>query len=275
VKNLHQQGKASNTGINAATVFIQNTTFNNNLVGTYLGMVNYATITLSTFNICSNNGSYTPNKVSGLYIDNSTGFDVQDNLFQNYGTGNNLMYGVVVNNSGLAPNVIYRNKFQNLYKGSQAQFVNYSDNGASSETNNSTGLLYLCNIFTPNSISKADIYVPFSGSGNDYIGTTGTSCSSCVPAGIALNQGAGTTSSTGLNQPTADNQFSKTPGGSDFFLEYGLSGNHTLNSVYAFYCEPGSSCVVPSIGGSSVYQPTNNLSTNLGTYTFGNAPLEF
>jgi hypothetical protein len=235
----------SNDYSGSATITVDNTNFINNTVGIYLGMVNNATIESDTFKI---HLATSPHSCAGLVLDNCTGYWVQDNYNTSYTTlTNQRPYGILVTNSGGTVNGIFRNSFSNLYVGSQAQYCNYS---AYAGIGNDVGLLYLCNTFSTNTMLAADIYVPQVGSGNNlgslYPVTT-------TSAGIGYAQGAGG-SATGPERPTADNQFSHTTGGKDFYIESGAA----WYSDYTFYCPTGSVCAVPGYT-ASVYVPYNGI----------------
>jgi hypothetical protein len=258
---------ATNTSGNTATIWCKNSTFLNNNYGIYLGYVNNAIMESDTFKLyittclikCVKPNSY------GIYLDNCTGYYVQDNDFTRYSINpTNHLYGVLVNNSGPHVNGIFRNTFDHLYEGSQAQYINYYYPGGG--VANGAGLLYLCNIFASGTISNADIYVPAYNSTANVGGT----CSSCtVTAGIEYNQGASGAGS-GPNRVTADNQFSHTAGANDFFIEAPGTGTvnpYTYPSNYLFYCPAGTGTAtcISSTYTSSVYKPynTNTSSSQL------------
>lgn len=84
----------------------------------------------------------------GLYLDNCTGYWVEENTFQTVSDTIITGIGIVVNNSGTDPNEIYRNTFINLQQGISAQEQNRSSRD---------GLQILCNDFDE---CLADIFVP-------------------------------------------------------------------------------------------------------------------
>ena len=242
--NLNYGIYSYNYGGSTATVSSYSCTFTNNNVGIYLGKVNSAIIEKDTFKI-RNKGS---GNVSGLYLDNCTGYYVQDNNFTKgtNPTSATTRYGIVVNNSGAYANAIFRNTFDNLYKGSQAQYRNYV---GTFHSGNGTGLLYLCNIFSSGTISSADIYVPALSGSSANLG--GTYTGSDTASGIGNSQGNITPA--GGNRTTAGNQFSHTSGGKDFWIE---NAPYALGSTYRYYSSPGNCSTT-----SSVYYPAvwNNL----------------
>jgi len=226
---------ALNSGGNANTFSVKNTTFTNNKVGTYAGLVPNLTFDSDTVKIYNLSA---PANASGLYLDNCYGYDVMNNYF-NKGTGSsaNNRYGIVVYNSGSYVNAIWKNTFTNLYKGSQAQYRNYITSGtAGTPRNSGGGLVYICNTFVSGLISGADIYVPQTGS-NQNVGATYTGTDS---AGVNYSQG------TGSNYPiVGGNSFSHTGGSAyDFYID---SAGKAFNSNYVYYCA-GGSCT-----GNAVY----------------------
>lgn len=99
---------------------VKNTTFTNNLRAVYCG---------SPFSLVSVNKNtfYTRPGTSidfgyGLYLDNTTGYSVQDNLFHgNYYDIDTHENGIIANNTGKESNEIYNNKFKYLHYGIKAQ----------------------------------------------------------------------------------------------------------------------------------------------------------
>ena len=229
-------GVYSNNTSGSATISCKNSTFTSNKVGIYLGYINNAIVENDTVKIFASLGG---GNCTGLYLDNCSGYYVQDNNFtKGPGSTANNKYGILVNNSGAAANAIFRNSFDNIYKGSQAQYRNYV---ATAQSRNGTGLLYLCNKFASGTISGADIYVPQTGSVNNI-----NACAGCDTAGIGNLQG--NNSPTGGNRYTADNQFSHTTGGQDFYIENGKA----FASSYEYYASAGN-CGVASTWLPSTY----------------------
>ena len=249
IHNLNYGVHSSNTS-GTRSVTIKNSNLINNIIGIYLGKINNAYVTeTDTFKL--HNKMWTRGNSIGLYLDNCTGYWVQDNHFDRNALGSKNLYGILVYNSGPYANAIFRNTFANLYKGSQAQYINYV---ASDQIANGVGLLYLCNKFT--SISGGDIYVPARTEGAN-IGTTYT-CSPCYQSGIGYAQGAGNSAING-NRETADNEFSHT--GKDFWLGT-VTGDNALNSSYVYFC-PNTTLSTCSDGTfTSVWKPDPALSNN-------------
>jgi hypothetical protein len=237
---------ALNSSGNTATMSCTRSMFVNNSVGTYLGHVNGAIIETDTFKIRRVSGN-----TSGLYLDNCTGYYVQDNYFNQYNTASGSKpYGIVVNNSGAYANAVFRNTFTNLYKGSQAQYRNYVGTW---QSGNGTGLLYLCNTFINHTISYADIYVPALKGSSQNVGATYTG----VDTASGIGNSQGNITPTGGNRTTAGNQFSHSSAARDFYIETSsLIPLPVFGSTYRYYASPGD-CA----DASSAYYPVtvNNL----------------
>jgi hypothetical protein len=138
--------------------------------GIYMGAYHNNYISQSTFAIPAslpglNNNAY------GIYMQNSTGYCIEDNYFSaKYGNIDMGEVGLYINNSGTDDNEIYRNSFFRLQFGIIAQDINRNGNIG--------GLCIRCNTF---SNTTSDIAVtseiPFPGSNH----------------GIAKNQGVNST----------------------------------------------------------------------------------
>ncbi len=103
----------------------------------------------------------------GMYLDQCSGFHVEENSFLTEGStpdGN----GLIVNSCGGEPNKIYRNTFTNLNNATIAQNINRNNTRR-------TGLCYKCNTFSSNTIDIGITKDPGGPSTPDY--------------GIAPNQG--------------------------------------------------------------------------------------
>ncbi len=106
-------------------VDVRNVSFTNNYRGLYIGGITTPRVTSSEFFVIDDNNGY------GLYLDESTGFWVEDNVFN--GTGDKKGTGIIVNDVGPAANEIYLNEFNNLKFSINAQGKNrnykYTDEG--------------------------------------------------------------------------------------------------------------------------------------------------
>jgi len=184
--------------------------FNDNWRGIYLKGLTVPDVSDNVFDvgqivalpINNNTVSY------GLYLDNSTGYKVENNIFN---TTHNGYLGVYVNNSGTASNEIYRNTFNNLTVASQAAQIN----GDASSLYTQKGLVFRCNQY--NSTSNYDILVS-SGIIKNFEGT-------CIPNNL---------------QSPANNQFSYTAIGGDYWLN-----NNVFNFSTYEYSPGGNSSNLP------------------------------
>ncbi|NOY51424.1 MAG: T9SS type A sorting domain-containing protein [Chlorobi bacterium] len=110
--------------------------------GIYNGAINNSTIVLNKFTVPP---ALIGNESYGLYLDYSTGYQVEGNEFE--GNNPNLNIGLYVNNSGTGDNLIYNNTFNNLSTASAYQDINRDDITGGLEvkcndyTNNSTDVL--------------------------------------------------------------------------------------------------------------------------------------
>lgn len=133
----------------ARTTKVVNTDFYNNWRSIYLKTNNLAVVTSNNINVGSGSAwgaSY------GLYLDACDKYKVENNNF-NTTTLQNGYCGVYVKNSGIENNEIYRNTFDHLAVGSQAE----GNNGNRNTTNGGLGLEFRCNNYT--NTNAIDIYV--------------------------------------------------------------------------------------------------------------------
>jgi len=123
---------------------IKNATFNSNYRGIYISGILTPTITNNTFSIPNYDAAITvvlptDNQPYGLYLNESTGYIVENNAFNNSTSSQSNKFGAIINNSGSANNRIYNNTFTNLYIGSSAQGNNRGSG---------TGFVFKCNEYT-------------------------------------------------------------------------------------------------------------------------------
>jgi hypothetical protein len=119
----------------------------------YLSGVDFAQTTSSTFQLPKD---FPPNfgndTVYGLYLNTCTGYNIQENQFNKVNGQNIFWYpafiGIVVNNSGIDPNEIYNNSFNDVGIGILAQHQNRSRDGQ-------TGLCLKCNDFETTNYDQA------------------------------------------------------------------------------------------------------------------------
>lgn len=75
-----------------------------------------------------------------MYIDGGNGFIVEENWFTTEESSNSKARGLIVNQTGANDNEIYKNYFNNLLAGAQAQFVNKGSGNTAG-----LGLTFICN----------------------------------------------------------------------------------------------------------------------------------
>jgi hypothetical protein len=145
---------------------VKNSTFNNCLRGIYSSGATGDDITQCRFQPWENANPFLENY--GIYLDECTGYIVEENLFENDIPATRKGNGIVINNSGSEPNEVYRNTFIGLDYGIIAQNENRDHTGL-------TGLCLKCNDFVN---CNFDIVITKE-TGNDN-----------PRQGIAANQGA-------------------------------------------------------------------------------------
>ena len=173
-QNLAYGVNALSTG--SLAVSIKNSVFTNCFRSAYLNSTSGAVVTNNIFtignhnyNLPSNNGDDVPvidGDAYGLYLDNSTGYTVENNSFTTAYT--QKITGLIVKNSGTAQNQIQGNTFTTLPYGVTA-------------LGNNTNLQLKCNQFTSN---QYDI------SGKDGIALSSTQGSSALEAGNRFSSNA-------------------------------------------------------------------------------------
>ncbi|MBI3510428.1 MAG: T9SS type A sorting domain-containing protein [Bacteroidetes bacterium] len=149
------------------SVKIDGSQFLNNYRGVLINFVDYSTITNNHFTIIKYPFLAGPGPAYGIYLNNSTGYQVEANDFA-YSTApiNTLAvgssYGVIVSNSLSANNLIYRNIFHHIYIGCQTQRVNCQvvPNPMNGDPYNPQGLQFICNSFDANSNDNFNIVQP-------------------------------------------------------------------------------------------------------------------
>ena len=115
------------------TANITNNIFDNNWRAVLLRGMDFATVTENNFNIGATANNELP---YGLYTDQCSGYKIEANNFTSPNFGS---IGTYTWNSGIEPNQIYRNTFNNVTMGSLASQVNGQN------ISPSTGLEYRCN----------------------------------------------------------------------------------------------------------------------------------
>ncbi len=100
--------------------YIKHTDFMDNYKGVYLSGMTGALVMDCNFEI---NTPFVTDGGYGLYLDNCTGYTIEENKFKHNGASRTGV-GLIANNSGGAPNEIYRNWFTGLQQGVSAQELN-------------------------------------------------------------------------------------------------------------------------------------------------------
>jgi hypothetical protein len=195
VKGFSQGVNAVNTGLSLHTYRVDRTVFDNNFIGVYSVAVNNPRIVRSDFKVGQTGAYIFPAR--GIHIYGGTGYTVENNDFEGYGSSNSSI-GILVSATGNDNNQIYKNTFDGTY------IANLSNGDNRNEFNAFHGLHYFCN---ENENNIFDFCVV------EESGFTN---------GIAQNQG--------FYHEAAGNKFSFYPGEneSDFF-------NHSAWTVNYFY----------------------------------------
>lgn len=179
--------------------------FKNNMIGIWANSTNLATITRNVFDVFESSAQQT----GGVYLFKSDKYVVEENDFGIQSTtplAGAKSYGLVINNSGPAANLVYLNTFENLFIGGQSEL----DNGET-QIGSATGLVWKCNQFR--NISKYDLSV--------------------LKGEIAYNQGyMDPTNATSANLKAANNLFSLQGEGMPLTHDYYLEGAMPINYVY-------------------------------------------
>ncbi|HRO76157.1 MAG TPA: T9SS type A sorting domain-containing protein [Crocinitomicaceae bacterium] len=134
----------------------------NNIYGIRLYGQNFSTVIRNDFEVLRSKAPNPTISTYGLLLQNSTGYQVEENTFKEYndpnvsGVGNSV--GIIVSNSGEVDNVIYRNTFSNLNVGGQSQEINAPVLPSGGWNSSLHGLKWKCNTFTGN-MQTADLLV--------------------------------------------------------------------------------------------------------------------
>ncbi|PHR46413.1 MAG: hypothetical protein COA32_11205 [Fluviicola sp.] len=160
-RNLYY-GVASLSSVSGRKTTIDRSLFINNYFGAYLGNDDFSEVTRNDFEVYRSAAPNETFETFGLYLNGCDGYQVEENTFTEFDDplvpafGNT--YGVVVNNSGIGDNEIYRNEFFDLKIGSQAQGINGFDTEANQPPTFIQGLQFKCNEYY-NDVEVADIAV--------------------------------------------------------------------------------------------------------------------
>ncbi|PKP23426.1 MAG: hypothetical protein CVU06_08325, partial [Bacteroidetes bacterium HGW-Bacteroidetes-22] len=131
---------ASSSG-NFSNIEIKSTEFINNDYGIYISGVNNPKILKNRFIISKESQNIT-NKPVGLYLQNSTGFRIEENQFYNNSISLLDKIGLTIKNSREDNNIVYKNKFENLTIGQLFLGFNYNNLNTTDEAE---GLVTICN----------------------------------------------------------------------------------------------------------------------------------
>jgi len=228
---LHRGIYATDDGTNTY-VDIRNSDFINNERGIYISGIDGARITSNYFLIPTPDRSLI--EIYGLYMNESTGYHVEDDEFVHDGDNLGFM-GIYVRKSGTAYNSIYNNFFNNLKYGIIADDKNRHANYE--------GLCIKCNDFTN---CEWDILItvnPNQPASQDY--------------GIAYNQGVSSLISSD-DTAAAGNRFSDPP-----WLYANIDNAHFCNWVnYYFHSQtpPPSDKLIPNPALGAIYLEENENS---------------
>lgn len=133
---------ASSSG-NLKKIEINSTHFLKNDYGIYINGVNNPKIVKNEFSVGKDNLNITSRPV-GIYLQNSTGFRIEDNEFTNNSESNLDKIGLIIKNSGKDNNQVYKNSFFELTIGQIFDGLNYS------ALYPFEGLVSLCNVNSDN-----------------------------------------------------------------------------------------------------------------------------
>lgn len=150
---------AGNSGL---ATHIDYNKFVNNFQSISLVSVNNAKILRNEFQVYRSKAPNLTVATYGISMSSCTGYKVEENSFTEYNApgvsaGGNT-YGVLITNSGNQHNEIYRNLFNNIRIGGQAQGINGENYQYGDPDPSNSGLQFLCNAFYSN-IYTADLAV--------------------------------------------------------------------------------------------------------------------
>lgn len=144
------------------TIKVDRNDFVNNYFGIYLQGSDMATITRNDFEVYRSAAPNLTFATYGLYLNRSTGYQVEENTFTEFNdpavSANGNTHGIIVDNSGISDNEIYKNDFFDINIGGQSQRINSVAYNPGASNPNNVGLRWKCNDFT-NEIFEADLAV--------------------------------------------------------------------------------------------------------------------
>lgn len=141
--DMHKGVFAMNSN-SQANVTVDQMKFVNSRIGIELSAVDNAMLTRNMFEFTTNHVAEIP-KMNQIIMDKSSGFSVEGNIFKN-SDSQATVDGVIVLNSGLEENQIYKNKYQGVYASNIAMGVNTTD--LSEPDHRVKGLQWKCNDYS-------------------------------------------------------------------------------------------------------------------------------
>ena len=158
------------------TFTITGSEFTENFRGLYVSGVSNISVTGNSFQAIENTMGMEDDYC--MYMDHCTGYEVEDNIFSGYYPYQNGGIGLVVNESGSDPNIVYRNNFNGMNIGILAQGCNRGP---------LEGLQLKCNDYTDCEMDKV---ITWEGESPDYVGiapSQGSSSPEPAPEDMAGN----------------------------------------------------------------------------------------
>lgn len=207
-ENLNYGIEASNY-IATPTFEVINSDFTNNYKGIVFSSINHALIRANKFTV--NKQLTSTDESTGIYIEYSTGYNIQNNSFL---TINNGTYGVYIKGSA-AVNNIYKNSFTGLSKNIQADLQN-------------DGLTFRCNTFSGS--KTTDIAITGSANSNQ-----GTCLSTNSAANNKFSHNGKTNGDIWINSGALGFKYSFNTNTDGTTVPYKYSSQVTLNNCTAPY----------------------------------------
>ncbi len=191
--DMHKGVFAMNSN-SQANVTVDQMKFVNSRIGIELSAVDNAILTRNMFEFTTNHVAEIP-KMNQIIMDKSSGFSVEGNIFKN-SDSQATVDGVIVLNSGVEENQIYKNKYQGVYASNIAFGVNTTD--VSEPLNDVSGLQWKCNDY---SSRRADqLFISASAVPGDQNGVR-------LLQGIQGDEPVGNNLTQGLNVTNGEAQF--------------------------------------------------------------------
>lgn len=132
------------------TFEVDGATFNRNNFGIYMLGVNDAAITRCTMDVAQTPLPVFGDINYGVYAEECTGYTIQENHFKGIPSGSSYKFGLIINYSGGAPNLVYNNTFDDLMVGTLVQ-------GKNRNPETEEGLEIRCNDYGQSALNAFDI----------------------------------------------------------------------------------------------------------------------